>query len=204
MSLSEADMSLSEADQIIAALKDSVLFAADFPQRATMSCAAWAELSDDQRDALHQRSITALELARGEGADLKAQVRRLGQLRCRDAIPLLSQLWLHCAVDPVHDQVGWALLAMAAPTAYDALEALIEDHDFSSRRTAVWAIFHRDPLRAYDRLAPYFARDDIGARAVAKTTRELCASSSLPASGAPSWVEQDPRWVTLCTELLKP
>jgi len=83
------------------------------------------------------------------------------------------------------------------------LEALIEDRDDFSRTTAVRAIFRRDPLHAYDRLAPFFARDDIAARAIGKSILKLLAFAPWGSdrNEVRSWLEQDPRWLTLCAEL---
>ncbi|MCL2716528.1 MAG: HEAT repeat domain-containing protein [Alphaproteobacteria bacterium] len=195
--------------RILAKLKDSVLFAPDFPQRPTLSTTAWAALNEDERAAATDLSVKAIERAEPQLRKLEDLINTLGRLRIREAIPLLSQIWQHSALYPVQQAAGRALLDMDDATAYHALEERIEDHDFSARRTAVCAIFHRDPLHAYDRLAPFFVRSNISAQAVARTVLHLFIEAPFRAGGgckwykkkAPSWLERDPRWLTLCAEL---
>ena len=73
----------------------------------------------------------------------------------------------------------------------------------------VRAIFRADPLTAYDRLAPSVVAQDTTSATIGDVTLSLLAPSSFSYDGtahwtepdAPSWLELDPRWLTLCAEL---
>ncbi|KVX88201.1 SMI1/KNR4 family protein [Burkholderia ubonensis] len=198
-----------EAEKILAELRASPLFAPDFPKRAAHSIADWARLPEEERRKLDHASDDAMRRVRAVYRPWEDGVRTLGALRYTPAIPLLAQLWRDCALTPVRNSAGHALLAMDNPASCDVLEALITDRDALSIHLGVRAVFRRDPVAAFDRFAPLFAEPDIAAATIGQQVLSLFVPSMFIADGtkrwtesdAPLWLEQDSRWLALCAGL---
>jgi hypothetical protein len=184
------------AAQMLSELKASSLFTPDFPKRT-----AW-----DSRSGLPSPALAAINLTRSERPRLEAIVRTLGEQRYFAAIPVLSQLWRECALEPVRNAAGHALLAMQTPDAWDALEAILGDADHLSVFLGVSAVFARDAGKAYDYFEPYFAGP--AGSPVPSSVLRLLAPWCFSAGGEPewrdhaqSWLAHDPRWLLLCARL---
>ncbi|AHG22609.1 hypothetical protein Z042_02430 [Chania multitudinisentens RB-25] len=100
-----------DAEKILTMLRASELFAPDFPKRVSHSIAAWARLSKEERQKTGQISTNAIQRARTAYRQWE-EGGTLGELHYAPAIPLLGQLWWDCALIPVGNSAGHALLSI--------------------------------------------------------------------------------------------
>jgi hypothetical protein len=175
--------------QMLHELNSSILFAPDFPKRG---------------DKL--ASLRAIELAHGQFWHLATLVRRLGETGDVHVLPVLIRLWQECALKPVRDAVGDVLFDMRTPKAWGALQATINEGDPLSTFLGIKVVFERDPLKAYDYFAPYFAeaRADTTVPSQVLSFFSPCSFSSQGPQwldNARDWLKQDPRWLELCARL---
>lgn len=187
----------------------TILFAPDFPKRVSHSIAARARLSKEERQKLGQIATDAMQRARITYRQWEDGVCILGELRYTPAIPLLGQLWRDCALMPVRNSAGHALLSIGTPASCHALEKLHTDYESISIQLGIRAFFRRDPFAAFDRFAPLFAVQEITAVTLSHEVLSLFAPSMFLPDGsvrwiereAPVWLKQAPRWLTLCAGL---
>ncbi|MCP3143813.1 HEAT repeat domain-containing protein [Pyxidicoccus xibeiensis] len=196
-------------------LRSSELFTPGFPKRAHYTRTQWALLPEEVRQAAHEPERLALARVKNVQA-LAGAVRELGKARYEPAVPVLAELWAHCALPLVRTAAGEALRAIGGPEARAALEAWLEDADRMSVILAIWAIFDADASAAYERFAPYFERESLrlpgGAIVPGYVLRTFSPSARRPdGTGnlkpewseprAPAWFREDRRWVMLCNRL---
>jgi hypothetical protein len=195
--------------QILRELEGSILLAPDFPRRIRVTAREFDAMSKAERVALHEISLEAMARACEHVSYLEAMVRRLGATRYEPAVPLLSRLWRECALAPVWLEAGHALLDIATPQAWDALEGALEDADSLARALAVCAMFSRDVRLAYEALAPRFALASSRADPVCLSVLEFLTPSFTVGvgptcrDGAVNVLRQDSRWLDLCAKLFQ-
>jgi hypothetical protein len=208
-------MKTPNPDQLLKTLRTSVLFSTDFPKRIRLSHAQSATLDEEvHRQSNHPGLIAVKRVP--NWSELVDAVRQLGAAKHLPAVPVLSELWLNCALVPVRTAAGHALRAIGTAEARRALLDQIEDADHFSVFMAVRAIFDESAERAYDRCAPYFEPARVEQPGGSVIPNQILAtfapSSSLcgkdgkmspqwTESSAPAWLRQDTRWIELCVML---
>jgi len=202
----------NDLDRLVDTLQKSDLFSADFPRRLRILHAEWAELGGEERTRVREPSSIAIRRVKNVW-ELVNAVDQLGKAKHTAAVPMLAELWANCALVPVRDAAGRALLAIGTPEARRALLNLIEDSDYSSAHLAVATVFDDDPAQAFDRLSHYFEPARVaqqGGTVIPNAILDSFAPSSFVGRGmtprwsnskAPSWLRQDQRWVRLCVAL---
>src|SRR5215472_14063580 len=145
----------NDLDRLVDTLQKSDLFSADFPRRLRILHAEWAELGGEERTRVREPSSIAIRRVKNVW-ELVNAVDQLGKAKHTAAVPMLAELWANCALVPVREAAGRALLAIGTPEARRALVNLIEDSEHSSVHLAVAAVFDEDPAQAFDRLSHYF------------------------------------------------
>jgi hypothetical protein len=198
-------------DEILVLLRNSALFSADLPRRASVSHLDAARAAE--RTRLLEPGIAAIR-ATSDHSNLSEHVRALGRARHAPAVPLLVELWNSCAVQPVRVEAGFALRQIGTPEARAALQDAIDDADSFSTELAIAAIFDEDPARAYERLAARFEPGRVsqpGGAAVPDAVLRTFAPSSFTGvqelvprwhdPRARHWLEDDARWLDLCASL---
>jgi hypothetical protein len=201
------------SDEILVLLRNSALFRSDLPRRASVSYSEAARMSEAERARLFEPGIAAIR-ATPDHSKLSDLVRAIGRARHAPSVPLLVELWHSCAVKPVRVAAGFALREIGTPESRAALQSAIDEADHMSTQLAIAAIFDEDPRRAYDRLAPRFERGRVsqpGGAAVPDAVLRTFAPSSFTGGQeivphwhdprARHWLEDDTRWLDLCTSL---
>jgi len=198
-------------DRLLDTLKKSVLFSADFPRRRRYSHAEWAGLGEEGRARSYEPGLIAIRRVKNAW-DLADAVNQIGKAKHTAAVPLLAELWADCALQPVRNAAGHALRAIGTPEARRALWDLIEDSDHLSVYLAVATVFDEDAATAIDRFSHYFEPGRVaqaGGPVIPNAALATFAPSSFTAgrnaelvpqwadARAPSWLRQDPRWVSL-------
>ena len=196
-------------DRLLDTLRESDLFSADFPRRIRISHAEWAGLGEEECTRVYEPGLIAIRRVKNL-QDLEAAVYQLGKAKHTAAVPVLAELWANCALVPVRNAAGSALLAIGTPEARRVLLNFIEDSDSPSVNFGVGAVFDEDPATAFDRLSHYFEPARVaqpGGDVIPNEILSTFAPWSFVDGGmtpewrnsrAPSWLRQDQRWVRLC------
>ena len=142
-------------DTLLDTLRESDLFSVDFPRRLRISHAEWSGLDEEERTRVYEPGIIAIRRVKNL-RELEAAVYQLGAAKHTAAVSVFADLWATCALEPVRNAAGSALLAIGTPEARRALMNLMEDSDYRSVNLAVAAVFDEDPAKAFDRLSHYF------------------------------------------------
>jgi hypothetical protein len=202
-------------DSLLDTLKKSVLFSEDFPRRNRYSHAERARLGEEEHARSREPGLIAIRRVKNAW-DLADDINQLGKAKCAAAVPLLTELWADCALQPVRNAAGHALRAIGTPDARQALLDLIEDSDHLSVYLAVAAVFDEDAATAFKRFSHYFEPDRVaqpGGTVIPDAVLATFAPSSFAAgrkggltpqwtdSCAPSWLRKDQRWLKLCIAL---
>jgi hypothetical protein len=104
---------------------------------------------------------------------------------------------------PGSAMIAPVILAMGTQDAFDLLEPHLESADNYLADAAVGAVFARDPVRAWDRLAPYLAPERVMAHAFVQPAASIVGAlerghtATSPAGIEPTpqrWLEADSRW----------
>ena len=210
-------MSDDDLDALLALLKESVLFSGDIPKRRQLSHAEAAKADQTALRRLGDPELTAIQRVKNVW-ELVGTVDHLGKAKYAPAVPTFAELWQDSALVPVRNAAGNALLAIGTPEARDVLLHLIEDSDPFSVHLAVAAVFDADYAKAFDHFSRYFDTGCItqpGGAVVPNTILGTFTprSFSVGPNGelrpewtdlrAPSWLQQDTRWIRLCVALRK-
>lgn len=202
-------------DRLLRTLRESILFSEDFPRRRRLSHAEWAGLGEEERGRSNEPGLIAIGRVKNAWA-LAEIVRQLSKTNHPAAVALLGELWANCALQPVRIAAGHTLREIGTSEARRALLDLIDDSNFLSVCLAVAAVFDEDAARAFDRFSHYFEPGRVaqpGGAVIPNAVLATIAPGSFAAghngelipqwaeARAPSWLRQDPRWVSLCVAL---
>jgi hypothetical protein len=189
-------------------LQDSILFQPDFPRRITYTHAEWRRLPDEQKGASHQPGLEAINRAREIWPRLRDAVTAIGAARHEPAIPTLAHLWRHCALAPIRTATGHALYRMRTESAWNELASMIDDSAHPSAYLGAKATIERDPVKAYDDLAPRFKKGPSWSPEIGNTALQLLTPNNkffekgeLILAPVHEWLQQEPRWLELCARL---
>lgn len=208
-------MAHAHLSRLVRTLRQSELFADDFPKRKRFTHAEWAALDEDRWSKYYEPGLIAIRRVK-DVFDLAGIVDQLGDAKYAAAVPLLTELWTDCALDPVRNAAGHALRTIGTSKARQALLALIEDSDHLSVYLAVAAVFDEDPLAAFEFFLKYFEPSRVnqpGGAVIPSNVLGVFAPGSFLCGRngemipqwshpkAPNWFRRDSRWVRLCVKL---
>jgi hypothetical protein len=184
------------ASRALEDLKTSILFSPGFPRRLSFTHAQHMELVKERReDALYEAGIAAIRRAGDQVEHLRTCVNLLAEERYGPAVPLLSRLWVECALDPVWVAVGHALFAIGTQEALAALLFLLEDQEHFAQHMAIKAVFARGSGPAYEYFDTRFGIAD-GRHWVLWHVFSFLSEGGL--GSAPHDNLRDPRWLAAC------
>jgi hypothetical protein len=201
---------MSDPARVLAQLKRSEVFAADFPKRKRLTHAEFSRLSEDERYAHEAQGADAIRRV-SNAQELADLARKLGDAQHEPAVPTLAAIWRDCALVQLRISAGHALRHIGSAEARKALIDSIEDSDWFTVYVAVLAIFDSDPMQAYDRLISYFDPERVrqpGGVVIPARVLSIFEPSSFSNKGphwsepdAPQWLRDDRRWLDLCVRL---
>lgn len=202
----------SSTDQLVKKLKESGIFAPDFPQRKDLTHAEWAVATELQQNELSKPKLAAIQKAKNF-REIEAVVKELADPKHASAVPVLSQLWKSCALEPVRVAVGHSLRRIGTADARAALIDQIEVSDHFSLYMGVRALFDENPSTAFERCAVYFSSERLlqpGGVVIPNEILRTFGPVAFSAKGpewsdprAPGWLREDRRWLDLCVSLRK-
>jgi hypothetical protein len=204
----------SSTDQLVRKIKATKLFSPDLPKREQITHAQWANMAPHERTAATDLGSKAISMV-PNFLELVELIKELGDEKHKTAVPILSELWQTCAVQPVRTAAGYALGKIDSLDARTALVDLIEDHDSFSVYMAVHALFADIPKGAFDRCAKYFTPLQLsqpGGEVIPNEILRTFAPTGFSGPQAipqwtepraPQWLKEDERWLDLCVSYRK-
>lgn len=176
------------------------------------SRAAWTRLRED--GALANLAIPAIERSGALKQAIEPRPRVLVQdllTILRKAGPggpgfeLLVSAWNSAPQHEVRLCAAHALNGRAEPRGLDAVIARFDDVKGNERYAALYALFTRDPITAFDELAPRFATPSEEAGEFLEETlnalmRDITDDGKAHWGASRGWFAADPRWRALCGE----
>jgi hypothetical protein len=199
----------TDGARLLASVREALASWPDLGSHRRISIDQWNGFTVEERRAYQDIGIAAVRRVIGYRA-VADQLRALGRLRYEPAVPTLTGLWEHCAVEPIRVAAAHALFSIGTSEARAVLRAGVYDHDRLARFMAVKTMF-TDEGMPWDNVGWLFSGDRLATasgQAAAFEALRFLSPRSFSRAGDQWWLNElrdllsrDRRWLGLCVGL---